>query len=148
MGILHQLCSRVGQSRWSTSEQFWGHSSLELVVVVGYTAGGLGVVGCTVVGFVLVGCIGVGFALVGVGCTGVGFALVVVGCTGVDSELVGCIVVGFGAEGHEANVVSKVGGFVFEAVGVFEEEDFLLVGEGCMMVGWVAVERLSRICGW
>jgi len=78
MGILHQLCSRVGQSRLSILGQFWGHSSLELVGVVGYTAVGLGVVGCTVVGFVLVGCIGVGFALVWVGCTGVSFALVVV----------------------------------------------------------------------
>lgn len=88
------------------------------------------------VGSVLVGCIGVGFALVAVGCTGAGFAVV------------GCIVVDFGAEGHEANVVSMVEGFVFDAVVVFVEEDFLLVDGGCMMVGWVAVERPNTICGW
>lgn len=69
-------------------------------------------------------------------------------CTGVDSELVGCIVVGFGALGHEVNVVSMVGGFVFEAVGVYVEEDFLLVGEDYMPVGWVEEERPNTICGW
>lgn len=104
------------------SGQFWGRSSLGLVVVAGYTAVGLGAVSCTVVGFALVGCIGVGFALV------------MVGCTWVDYELVGCTVEGFGVEGHEVNVVSMAGGFVFE------EEDFWLVGEGCTTVGWVATD--------
>lgn len=94
------------------SGQFWGRSSLGLVAVAGYTAVGLGVVSCI----------------------GVGFALVMVGCTWADYGLVGCTVEGFGVEGHEVNVVSMARGFVFE------EEDFLLVGEGCTTVGWVVAD--------
>lgn len=86
-----------------------------------------------------------------VGCIGEGSDLEVNEVQEVNVAVMDCIGEGFDVEVpevHEVKEENKGEDFVFEAVGVVGEEDFLLVGVGCRPVGSVIIERLSRKVGW